>query len=228
MPKSLPGKQKVEGSVLFIDVFFAHFSYLNTFYPLFSPNYTFFYPSIPLITRNDTSDPTLVKSTTTQSPSMLYKVKNQYAFIILVLNLMLVVTRPLASASSLPHVAVIGGGPSGYFAAITLASLAPSVKVTVLEATSKPLNKVLISGGGRCNLLPDTSLDTRTRILPNYPRGQKELLGPMLAAIEPRRLRARPPLAGLLDAAADGDDAFQSSESPPPSISSCQFPLFIA
>jgi predicted Rossmann fold flavoprotein len=33
----------------------------------------------------------------------------------------------------------------------------------------------LISGGGRCNLLPDTTQDTRQGILPKYPRGSKEL-----------------------------------------------------
>ena len=92
-------------------------------------------------------------------------------------------SSPLSSPPPSPNlsVAVIGGGPSGYFAAITLASSSPSLTVTVYEASSKLLNKVLISGGGRCNLLPNTALETEA-ILPMYPRGSKELISPMSAS----------------------------------------------
>jgi predicted Rossmann fold flavoprotein len=73
-------------------------------------------------------------------------------------------------------IAVIGGGASGIFAAIAAAEHDPSVQVTVLEATSKTLQKVQISGGGRCNVLHDTSKTIPT-LLSGYPRGNRELNG---------------------------------------------------
>ena len=80
--------------------------------------------------------------------------------------------------------AVIGGGPSGYFAAIhvseKLEEYGISHEVDILEGTGKTLQKVRISGGGRCNLLPDTELDLRDNILKCYPRGERELYGPMM------------------------------------------------
>ena len=89
--------------------------------------------------------------------------------------------------SSPNKIAVIGGGASGIFASIAAAECAEALrrsdgkrgsatKVIVLEATGKTLSKVKISGGGRCNVLHDTSKMTQT-ILAGYPRGQKELNG---------------------------------------------------
>lgn len=71
---------------------------------------------------------------------------------------------------------VIGGGASGFFTAINAAKDLPNKKVAILEKTKEGLNKVRISGGGRCNV-------THGEFLPkplseNYPRGEKELLGP--------------------------------------------------
>lgn len=71
---------------------------------------------------------------------------------------------------------VIGGGASGFFTAINAAEGLPNKTVAILEKTKEGLNKVKISGGGRCNV-------THAEFLPkelseNYPRGKKELLGP--------------------------------------------------
>ena len=54
---------------------------------------------------------------------------------------------------------VIGGGAAGYFGAIQAASSSSSsdLRVVVLEAGKLPLQKVKISGGGRCNVMHDTS-----------------------------------------------------------------------
>ena len=73
------------------------------------------------------------------------------------------------------RIAVIGGGASGIFAAIAAAEHSHT-HVTVLEATSKTLQKVKISGGGRCNVLHDTSKSIPI-LLNGYPRGNKELNG---------------------------------------------------
>ncbi|WP_088239744.1 NAD(P)/FAD-dependent oxidoreductase [Calothrix rhizosoleniae] len=70
---------------------------------------------------------------------------------------------------------VIGGGAAGFFAAIAAAEINPHVQVTLLEASRKPLAKVLISGGGRCNV---THACFEPALLAlNYPRGGKALRG---------------------------------------------------
>ncbi len=46
---------------------------------------------------------------------------------------------------------VVGGGASGFMSAIT-ASDHGVKKIKIMEATSKLLEKVRISGGGRCNV----------------------------------------------------------------------------
>ena len=73
-------------------------------------------------------------------------------------------------------VIVIGGGAAGFFSAINIALLNPELSVLILERGSEGLQKVKISGGGRCNV-------THAQFIPselttNYPRGEKELLGP--------------------------------------------------
>lgn len=81
-------------------------------------------------------------------------------------------------------IAVVGGGASGIFAAIAAATASDATvaaQVTVLEATSNPLTKVKISGGGRCNLLHDTSQSTATILQQGYPRGRRELQSPYSA-----------------------------------------------
>src|SRR5262249_29689162 len=70
---------------------------------------------------------------------------------------------------------VVGGGAAGFFAAIAAAESSPSVEVMVLERGPRFLDKVRISGGGRCNVThacfdPD---EFATR----YPRGGKALIG---------------------------------------------------
>ena len=62
------------------------------------------------------------------------------------------------------------------FAAAVLVEEAPELKVLVLEKGAKPLAKVRVSGGGRCNLTHQCS-DIRT-FVQNYPRGGAELIGP--------------------------------------------------
>lgn len=74
------------------------------------------------------------------------------------------------------HVAVIGGGAAGFFAAIAAAErLGKPGRVTLLEATAHPLAKVRISGGGRCNLTH--SCFDPAELAKRYPRGGRELLG---------------------------------------------------
>ncbi len=71
---------------------------------------------------------------------------------------------------------VIGGGAAGVFAAIRCKTLNPSAQVLLLEKTHQLLAKVRISGGGRCNVT-HACFDPQ-KLIQNYPRGAKELLGP--------------------------------------------------
>lgn len=73
-------------------------------------------------------------------------------------------------------VVIIGGGASGYFAAINCAQQVKNTDVILLEGTRRPLQKVKISGGGRCNVTHNC-LDPK-KLVTYYPRGHKELRGP--------------------------------------------------
>ena len=73
-------------------------------------------------------------------------------------------------------VIIVGGGAAGFFTAINLVENNPVLKVIILERSSEVLTKVRISGGGRCNV---THAEFSPKDLSqNYPRGEKELLGP--------------------------------------------------
>jgi predicted Rossmann fold flavoprotein len=65
---------------------------------------------------------------------------------------------------------VIGGGAAGFFCAVNAARLDPSLKVTIIEKSSKLLSKVKVSGGGRCNVT-HACFDI-TEMSKRYPRGQ--------------------------------------------------------
>lgn len=73
-------------------------------------------------------------------------------------------------------VLVIGGGAAGFYAAIHIAESRPQTKIAILERGKEVLTKVKVSGGGRCNV---TNAEFNpVDLSKNYPRGQKELLGP--------------------------------------------------
>ena len=71
---------------------------------------------------------------------------------------------------------IVGGGAAGYFAALRAAAVAPESKVLILEAGRRPLDKVRVSGGGRCNVTHHC-FDPKL-LVENYPRGSRELRGP--------------------------------------------------
>jgi len=74
------------------------------------------------------------------------------------------------------NVIVIGGGAAGFFSAINIALLNPKLNIIILERGTEGLQKVKISGGGRCNVTHAQFIPSELVI--NYPRGEKELLGP--------------------------------------------------
>ena len=68
---------------------------------------------------------------------------------------------------------IVGGGAAGFFGAIELKRRQPDWRVVLLEAAARPLAKVRISGGGRCNLT-HACFDI-SRLVQHYPRGEKQL-----------------------------------------------------
>ncbi|SNY94568.1 NAD(P)/FAD-dependent oxidoreductase [Flagellimonas pacifica] len=73
-------------------------------------------------------------------------------------------------------VIIIGGGAAGFYAAIHIAEQAPDLKIAIFERGKNVLSKVKVSGGGRCNVTHGEF--SAQELVTNYPRGQKELLGP--------------------------------------------------
>ena len=73
------------------------------------------------------------------------------------------------------RVIVMGGGAAGFFGAIAAAEAAPDAQVTLVEAAAKPLGKVRISGGGRCNVTHHCF--DPVLLVQHYPRGGKALRG---------------------------------------------------
>ena len=74
---------------------------------------------------------------------------------------------------SISDLVIIGGGASGFMTAIAAAENGVKT-IRILEASSKLLEKVRISGGGRCNITNASWIPNE--IIDNYPRGGKKLL----------------------------------------------------
>ncbi|MBE7629950.1 NAD(P)/FAD-dependent oxidoreductase [Tenacibaculum piscium] len=73
-------------------------------------------------------------------------------------------------------VIIIGGGAAGHFTAINAKEQNPDLDITILEKGKEVLQKVKISGGGRCNVTH--ACFEPKELVKFYPRGEKELLGP--------------------------------------------------
>ncbi len=71
-------------------------------------------------------------------------------------------------------VAIIGAGAAGMMAAATINEESPKTEVFLVEKNDSPGKKVIISGGGRCNVT--TGFEDPKTVLENYPRGSKFLI----------------------------------------------------
>jgi predicted Rossmann fold flavoprotein len=70
-------------------------------------------------------------------------------------------------------IAIIGGGAAGFFSAITAKETHPEARVIIFEKSQKLLAKVLMSGGGRCNVT--NACDSIEDLCKAYPRGGRSL-----------------------------------------------------
>jgi hypothetical protein len=86
------------------------------------------------------------------------------------------------------RILIAGGGAAGFFGAIACAEADPEAEVAIHEATAHPLAKVRVSGGGRCNVT-HACFDAM-ELARGYPRGSRELIGPVppLRAHRDRRM----------------------------------------
>lgn len=85
-----------------------------------------------------------------------------------------------------PKIGIIGGGAAGLMAAATIKELEPNLDVVVFEKNAYLGAKVIISGGGRCNVTTGMTTDGTSplsnnrhdieKLLENYPRGGKFLM----------------------------------------------------
>lgn len=69
------------------------------------------------------------------------------------------------------RIAIIGAGAAGCFCAVNIKKRMPEAEVTVYESGRKPLTKVAITGGGRCNLT--NSFEHVRSVKEAYPRSEK-------------------------------------------------------
>lgn len=71
---------------------------------------------------------------------------------------------------------IVGGGAAGFFAAVNTAEKHPDYKIAILERGRDVLQKVKVSGGGRCNVTH--ACFEPKQLVKFYPRGEAELLAP--------------------------------------------------
>ena len=90
--------------------------------------------------------------------------------------------------------AVIGAGAAGCFCAAELARLCPDCSITLYEAGMRPLAKVAVTGGGRCNLT--NTFAGITDLQQVYPRGHR-LMARLFRQFSPEDTRAWFEAAGV-------------------------------
>lgn len=71
------------------------------------------------------------------------------------------------------QILIVGAGAAGCFLAANLPK-SEKYQVTIIEKSSQPLQKVKVSGGGRCNVTH--ACFEISELVQNYPRGNKELI----------------------------------------------------
>ncbi|MFA6307740.1 MAG: NAD(P)/FAD-dependent oxidoreductase [Patescibacteria group bacterium] len=84
------------------------------------------------------------------------------------------------------RIAVIGGGAAGMMCAATIVKNNPEMEVFLIERNDSLGKKVIISGGGRCNVT--TGIEDIKTVLEKYPRGNK-FLNSAMYAFPPREVK---------------------------------------
>ncbi len=69
------------------------------------------------------------------------------------------------------RIAIIGGGAAGCFCAVEVKRQDPAAEVTIFEALPRPMAKLALTGGGRCNIT--NTFEGIGNLKDVYPRGDK-------------------------------------------------------
>jgi hypothetical protein len=107
------------------------------------------------------------------------------------------------------RIAVIGAGAAGCFCAVGLKRSLPDAEVIVLEAGRRPLAKVAITGGGRCNFT--NTFEGIGRLEEAYPRGAR-LMKRALMHFSPEDTRRWFAAEGVPSVVMDGGCVFPQSQ----------------
>ena len=108
-----------------------------------------------------------------------------------------------------PHIAIAGAGAAGCLCAIEIKRRRPEASVTVHEAGPKPLAKLALTGGGRCNLT--NTFDGIRDLWEAYPRGYR-LMKRALPHFGPRQTMQWFESAGIRLKEEDGGRIFPVSD----------------
>lgn len=77
--------------------------------------------------------------------------------------------RKRVSSHCMKHLVIVGGGAAGFFCAAEAHARCPELRITILEKQKQVLQKVKVSGGGRCNVCHD--VERVSALVQHYPRG---------------------------------------------------------
>ena len=70
------------------------------------------------------------------------------------------------------RIAIIGGGASGLFSAITALENGKDVSVTIFEKMNRVGKKILATGNGRCNITNEFACNVSKKGIPVYFHGE--------------------------------------------------------
>ena len=73
------------------------------------------------------------------------------------------------SSPCMKHLVIVGGGAAGFFCAAEAHAQCANLRITILEKQKQVLQKVKVSGGGRCNVTHN--VDRVSSLVKHYPRG---------------------------------------------------------
>ena len=106
-------------------------------------------------------------------------------------------------------VAIVGAGAAGCFCAVEIKRRLPDARVTVYEAGPRPMAKLSITGGGRCNFT--NSFASVNRLEDVYPRGA-QLMKRALRTFGPEDTRTWFAREGVPSVVQDDDCVFPRSQ----------------
>ena len=108
-----------------------------------------------------------------------------------------------------PQISIVGAGAAGCFSAIELKRRLPEARITIHEAGPRPLAKVALTGGGRCNLT--NTFENIQDLREAYPRGH-QLMKRALRQFGPDETRRWFEEAGVALKTEAGGRVFPSSD----------------